>query len=667
MLQKNKSNKIEESPQLNDFTQLGLLEWDKSKDMVTMCPLLAETLAFSTHDTTQSLNEYRKLIHPDDLETIEIIKKKIKETEEEYIVTESRRKCRDGTWRWFNFRGKILETDKNGDPIRGFGTCIDVTSFKEIEAEFQQIKLLLSEIKHIKECHKRDEIAYDSTSYVHVYTHAFVCSEILKSLEKITQSSCSMFIFSFTHTFNTKELNQQKLYDHNGKAINNLLLNPEKLDFIKKLQLTKNHIIQNGKETALLGIYLDLPFEQHGMIILEQNVPFENTLLDFIEPFINIARHLISFENLDINYKELDNITSYFIKQVPTPVAMFDANICYKFASNEWCSLFKLGAPSELTGKTMYDVYPQQPKEWRELYLRGLAGDSFSCKAEKISGLFDEPIWIEWGIHPWYTLNKAVGGIFVYANIITERIEFEENIQNAIDNLTQSNQALKSFAHVCSHDLKEPLRSISNFIQLLFNKNAEHFDDESLLYMRHTIKGIEHMNILIKDVLAYSEIINHVPHKNLPFNMTDIALEIKELLNYKFSEIGAQLNIGTLPVILGNKTQINQLLTNLISNAIKFRSSNPLAIEIFAVDADCSWEFHVRDNGIGIAPEYHESIFTVFKRLHSKNKYEGSGIGLAICKRIVNDHHGKIYIQSPPEGGSDFIFTLPKTNIQVHF
>ena len=124
--------------------------------------------------------------------------------------------------------------------------------------------------------------------------------------------------------------------------------------------------------------------------------------------------------------------------------------------------------------------------------------------------------------------------------------------------------------------------------------------------------------------------------------------------------IDAEINIEDLPPILGEKTQINQLFTNLIANAIKFHSENSLIINLFAVDRDSFWEFHVCDNGIGIAQEYHESVFTMFKRLHSKNQYEGSGIGLATCQKIMNDHQGKIYIHSVPEGGSDFVCTFPK-------
>ena len=141
----------------------------------------------------------------------------------------------------------------------------------------------------------------------------------------------------------------------------------------------------------------------------------------------------------------------------------------------------------------------------------------------------------------------------------------------------------------------------------------------------------------------------------------DIILKIYDTFEYRFLEIGARLNIGFLPPILGEPTQINQLFTNLISNSLKFYSKDPLVIDIFAIEHEFSLEFHVRDIGIGIEKEYHKIIFTMFKRLHSKNQYEGSGIGLSICQKIVHEHLGEIHVESPPSGGSEFIFTFPKS------
>ena len=342
---------------------------------------------------------------------------------------------------------------------------------------------------------------------------------------------------------------------------------------------------------------------------------------------------------------------------------MFDRNMRYKFASDAWRSSFMIDHPDDFIGKCFYDLFPNTPEVWRKRHQAALQGEIQLYVSEKATHIIKEPVWLEGCMHPWYALDGSIGGIIVYSTIITKRIEAERNMKNLVDNLSRSNQALDRFAHVCSHDLKEPLRSVSNFIQLLFNHNSGRFDEESLLYMSHALKGTERMNTLIKDILSYSEIIEQTACEKNHLNMNDIMSEIKETFDYKLREISAQLNISALPMISGNKTQISQLFTNLVSNAIKFHSEKPLVIEIFAINRDDFWEFHVRDNGIGIAPEYYKDIFGMFKRLHSKNKYEGSGIGLATCQKIVHDHDGEIFVQSAPEGGSEFIFTFPKIRI----
>ena len=179
--------------------------------------------------------------------------------------------------------------------------------------------------------------------------------------------------------------------------------------------------------------------------------------------------------------------------------------------------------------------------------------------------------------------------------------------------------------------------------------------------MRHILKGVDRMNLLIKDILDYSKIVGQSAGERTSLNMNDVIRQINDTFEYRFLEIGARLNVGSLPTIQGEPTQINQLFTNLISNSLKFHSDKLLVIDIFATENEFFWEFHVRDNGIGIEKEYHKSVFTMFKRLHSKNQYEGSGIGLALCQKIIHEHLGEIYVESPPGGGSEFIFTFPKS------
>lgn len=636
-----------------EISPFGFVNWDILSDRITVCPYLLKTLAFKNNDKIQTYSAFLELTHPDDIHLVKNAVQSVIEKKTQYIVLENRKLCRDETWRWFNCHGKVTAFDINGNPLHVTGMCTDITHAKENENRIRQTKLLFSTINRIKEYIKDNCSLHD------------ICMEIAQSFIKLTYSANTTFMFSSIANAHELNVGDIVLYDLNGCTIDNTTLSVKQHNLVESLLRNKKNIIQNGKEkeASQFGIYFDLPFSQQSLLIIERDEPFDSSLLDFLEPLIDASAHIISIKRLKENSSELDNIVSFFIKQVPAPVAMFDTNMCYKFASDAWCKSFQQGEASDFIGKSHYDIYPNTPKDWIERHKRTLQGESIKYEANLATHILDKPIWIEGCLHPWYTLDGTMGGIIIYSNIVTERIESEKNIKNVVEDLSRSNQALDRFAHVCSHDLKEPLRSIANFIQLLFSRNSEKFDEESLLYVRHTLKGLDRMSTLIKDILSYSETINSTENEKAHLDVKHIVLEIKESLTYQLSEIDAQLNVDTLPVILGKKSQINQLFTNLISNAIKFRSPKPLVIDIFAIERDNLWEFHVRDNGIGILPEFHKNIFDMFKRLHSKSKYEGSGIGLATCQRIVHDHHGEIYVQSVPEGGSDFVFTFPKKDI----
>jgi two-component system sensor kinase FixL len=634
-----------------NFQPFGFVQWDVVNNTVEICSYLANTLAFQTKETIQTYSAYRNLTHPDDIAHIELLAKKIREGKELYIVVESRKLCRDGTWRWFSTRGKTVRRDKNESPVRAISTLTDITNFKEKETQLKEMTLLSSEISKIKK---------SSGEYKETFQESSIYSKIITSLEKITNCTNSLFILASSGDFDKETGEVKKCTDHAQKNVDLDSISCEKLHCLKALFLNKNHVIHNGEETSFLGIYLDLALDQQGLIIFERETVFDNTFLDSLEPFIEVITNIIGFKRLEANHGELYNALSFFIQQVPAPVAMFDKNMCYKFASEAWCKKFNLSPPADLIGKSHYAIMPKQPKVWKEQHLRVLTGETLSCDADNVLGLFDEPIWTEWKLRPWYTLEKSIGGIMIYSNIITDRIESQNKIRDAVNNLTRSNQALDRFAHICSHDLKEPLRCTSSFINLLFRDNSKHFNEESLIYMNHVLKSIDRMGALIQDILLFSELQQESRSENVPINLIEIVHEAKESFDLKISEIGAQIKIDALPTVLGIKTQFNQLFTNLIGNAIKFRSENPLVIEVFAIEKDSFLEIHVRDNGIGISEGYQKDIFTMFKRLHSKSQYEGSGIGLATCKRIVNDHGGEIYVQSAPEGGSDFVFTLPK-------
>jgi signal transduction histidine kinase len=230
--------------------------------------------------------------------------------------------------------------------------------------------------------------------------------------------------------------------------------------------------------------------------------------------------------------------------------------------------------------------------------------------------------------------------------------------QKAIE-LERSNTELEQFAYVASHDLQEPLRSIIGYLQLLQRRYEGKLDNDADKFISRAVTAANRMSALIRDLLDYSR----VQRKGKPFKNTDCSKTFNHVINNLHSVISdtqAVITHDPLPVIQADSTQIIQLLQNLISNAIKFKSSNPPTIHISAQHNPDSneWLFSVKDNGIGIDKEYFERIFLIFQRLHTIREYDGTGIGLAVCKKIVERHGGRIWVESEPGKGSTFFFTV---------
>jgi PAS domain S-box-containing protein len=231
--------------------------------------------------------------------------------------------------------------------------------------------------------------------------------------------------------------------------------------------------------------------------------------------------------------------------------------------------------------------------------------------------------------------------------------------------LEQSNVELKQFAYVASHDLQSPLRSISGFVQLLQLEYEGKLDEQAQDWIRRTVHSIEQMQTLIRDLLSYSRVdARSRPFTQIPF--VEIVNDALTLLDSSIHDSGAQVTWDTLPVIMGDRSQLVQLVQNLIGNGLNYRGDQPPRIHVSAERRGAEWMFSVRDNGIGIDPKYHEQIFEIFKRLHDQKEYPGTGIGLAVCRRVVNRHGGKIWVESEPGHGSTFCFTISEGTQQTH-
>jgi PAS domain S-box-containing protein len=256
---------------------------------------------------------------------------------------------------------------------------------------------------------------------------------------------------------------------------------------------------------------------------------------------------------------------------------------------------------------------------------------------------------VEIGLNPIATAE----GRFVLASVVDISAR-----KRAEEELRRSNAELESFAYVASHDLQEPLRMVGSYVQLLAKRYRGKLGPDADDFIGFALDGAVRMQRLIEDLLAYSR----VGTRGAELVPTDAnAALARALANLQLAmrEAGARVTHDPLPTLRADAGQLEHVFLNLIGNAIKFRSPRPLAIHVGAERKDGQWEFSIRDNGIGIEAQYFDRIFVIFQRLHVREQYPGTGIGLAITKRIIERHGGRIWVESTPGQGSTFRFTLP--------
>jgi signal transduction histidine kinase/DNA-binding LacI/PurR family transcriptional regulator len=345
-------------------------------------------------------------------------------------------------------------------------------------------------------------------------------------------------------------------------------------------------------------------------------------------------------------------------------LALFENPKPYRYPdpAPEWARLILAYDPQERT----HLGWPGQRFPARQLIPDELWPQDRACSFVLLSLHFQEEqmgfVLFESGSRSgsmYETLRTQISSALKGALLLQERQQAEDALARQAQELARSNTELQHFAYVASHDLQEPLRMVKSYVQLLERRYQGQLDEDADEFIHFAVDGAERMQTLITDLLQYSRVSTH----GKPFALTDCSVVIdRALTNLKVAieESGAVVTHDELPTVMADETQLIRLLQNLIGNAIKFRTKETQPeVHIGVEHADGEWTFSVRDNGIGIDPKDFERIFMIFQRLHGREEYEGTGIGLAVCKKIVERHGGSIWVESELGKGSTFRFTMP--------
>jgi PAS domain S-box-containing protein len=249
-------------------------------------------------------------------------------------------------------------------------------------------------------------------------------------------------------------------------------------------------------------------------------------------------------------------------------------------------------------------------------------------------------------------------GVFGISRDITERKRLEDTLEERAEDLERSNKELEQFAYVASHDLQEPLRIVAGYAELLARRYGGSLDQDADEFIGYMVDGVRRMQRLINDLLHYSRV-GTKGKEPVPTDLDRVLVEALGNLGAKLEETDAEVTADRLPTVPADEGQLVQLFQNLIGNAVKFHGDQRPRVHVGAERRNGEWEFSVADNGIGIDADYRDQIFEIFQRLHARDEFEGTGIGLAICRKIVDRHGGRIWVESTPGRGSTFRFTIP--------
>ena len=569
-----------------------------------------------------NLNTWRNLVHPDDLKKSDEKLHACFENIENFYDCECRLKHKDGHYVWVLDRGKVISRTEDGKPLLISGTQTDISAIKNAEQAVKEKQALLETILNsidvgIVACNAKGELTI---------------------FNKATQNM---------HGLHVEALPAKQWVEHYDlfEADGHKMLFQEKVPLY---QVLKNGIVttkqisivsQNGKNRVVKCSGSQIKDDNgivYGAVVAMHDVTEQNKfeeLLAFNEKrfrgIFNATHQLMWFLDMEGNLVETNDTALKFAGVKPENV------IGKKFWDGPWWYHSKA---EQLKLKTAFmNACNGKFVQYETTHI--------NVKGKKITVLFN--------LKPLFDDDGNVIAIIPEGRPI-------QDIADARKRLHEKNEELQQFAALASHDLKEPLRMVKSFMQLLKKNYASQLDEKANKYIDFAVDGAERMNSFIKDLLAYSNTgSEEIPKEKV--NIQELINEIVALQKSVLNEKHAVILYENLPTVVAHKTPLALVIQNLINNAVKYQITNSIpTVTITAEDKKDYWQFAVKDNGIGIEEQYLIKIFDLFKRLHVNGEYSGTGMGLATCKKIVQQHGGNIWASSIVGEGSTFYFTVTK-------
>ncbi len=648
-----------------ESTLAGYWDWNIPEDYEYLSPTFKSMFGYKDDELPNKPDTWQKLIHPDDLPgVLNVFEKHVKTKGAFPYVNEVRYLHKNGSIIWVFCLGKVIEWDIKGNPIRMVGCHVDITNLKKAnDLERTEFESQKKEILRLKQDLFDKELLINSI--LEETLAGYWDWHITENYEYLSPTFKRMFGYEDDELPNKPESWQKLIHYDDLPGVLNVfekhVKSKGKIPYVNEIRyFHKNGSVvwvycvgkviewdAKGNPVRMVGCHIDIT-----QLKSEKKKEKEETKNPQDE--IQKLKQELSDKQILIDSILEGTLAGYWDWNIPEG---------YEYLSPTFKSMFGYKD----------DELPNNPEAWQDM----LHPDDLA----KVSDTFEKHIKTKGAIPyinecRYFHRNGSIIWVYCVGKVIEwdakgnpirmvgchvdiTKLKKAEELEKYARQLEAKNKELEQFAYVASHDLQEPLRTVNCFVNLLEQEYIGKFDEDADKYFKIISQSATRMSELVKALLDYSRIGRKRELTKIDCNALIKAIQT-DLSSY-ISETNTIIEVGNLPNITGYKTELRLLFQNLISNAIKFRKQYVTPhIMIEAEDDDSNWIFFVKDNGIGIEEKHKHKIFMIFQRLHNKSEYEGTGIGLAHCQKIVDLHDGKIWVDSQPSEGSTFYFKIPK-------